>query len=650
VDREPWLRYWHGRALVPFDPEEGRCRLERAYDGFLCKADAIGEAAAAASIIESIYIGNRHFVAMDPWIMVLERRLEALERLPSATMELRVYSSALIAMLYRQPANRLMATCLARLMSLVEAEGDADSRVSAAISVLTYASASGDFAVGHRVRALIEPIVDAEEVPPAHQFLWRVWLGYFLMMIGEYSEAEADYARAEQINADNQLPWSANLLFVRALCIIGGGDPVRALPSLEGMEVATNRSRPQDLGYLHVAHAWKGMILGDPGMALRESEAALALASEVGNFSLTLVWQTPRMWALALTGQYDEFVRSMNDTLNRVRDTCYRRPHVEWLTMKAWLHLRRSEIDAARAALAEALSLAKRLGHGAYFDRLCRFAPDLRAFAVASQADPAFVCWLIRKYRWPAPSPELEAWPWPIKVHTLGQFVIRLDDKPLSFSRKTPKKPVALLKATIAFGGQNVPEERLIDALWPDEAGDGAYHAFSLALHRLRRLLGDAEAIRVADGVLSLDPDRVWTDVRAFEAIIADTSLAPAEAASRVADLYLGNFLSEETEHPWSVSLRERLRAKFLNAVDRHGSSLEAAGRLDDAAAIYLGGLDAEPLAESFYQGLMRCYARQGRHAEALGTYRRLKQMLSIVLGIRPSALTETLAKELQAR
>ncbi len=36
-------------------------------------------------------------------------------------------------------------------------------------------------------------------------------------------------------------------------------------------------------------------------------------------------------------------------------------------------------------------------------------------------------------------------------------------------SRKAPKKVLALLKAIIAHGGKDVPEQKLIDALWPDE-------------------------------------------------------------------------------------------------------------------------------------------------------------------------------------
>jgi DNA-binding SARP family transcriptional activator len=48
-------------------------------------------------------------------------------------------------------------------------------------------------------------------------------------------------------------------------------------------------------------------------------------------------------------------------------------------------------------------------------------------------------------------------------------------------------------------------------------------------------------------------------------------------------------------------------------------------------------------VAESLYRGLIECHLRQGHRAEALEVYRHCRQMLSVVLGLRPSAETETL-------
>jgi DNA-binding SARP family transcriptional activator len=44
----------------------------------------------------------------------------------------------------------------------------------------------------------------------------------------------------------------------------------------------------------------------------------------------------------------------------------------------------------------------------------------------------------------------------------------------------------------------------------------------------------------------------------------------------------------------------------------------------------------------------MRCYRGLGRHAEGLSAYRRLRQTLSVVLGIAPSEHTQALARALQ--
>ena len=76
---------------------------------------------------------------------------------------------------------------------------------------------------------------------------------------------------------------------------------------------------------------------------------------------------------------------------------------------------------------------------------------------------------------------------------------------------------LAALKALIAFGSVNVSEAKLADVLSSDEGGDAALRLLATTVHRLRKLLGDAEAIIVNDSRISLNPDRVWVDIRALE-------------------------------------------------------------------------------------------------------------------------------------
>ena len=73
------------------------------------------------------------------------------------------------------------------------------------------------------------------------------------------------------------------------------------------------------------------------------------------------------------------------------------------------------------------------------------------------------------------------------------------------------------------------------------------------------------------------------------------------------------------------------------------GAQLEHDRQWQQAIELYLRGLDADGLTESFYRGLMRCHQSMGRRAEALSVYRRMRQTLSVTLGIKPSPESEAL-------
>jgi DNA-binding SARP family transcriptional activator len=239
----------------------------------------------------------------------------------------------------------------------------------------------------------------------------------------------------------------------------------------------------------------------------------------------------------------------------------------------------------------------------------------------------------------------VEWWPWPIRVYTLGRFEVQRQGQPLEFSRKAPKKTLALLKVIIANGGVGVREQRLLDALWSDEEGDVAARSLTAALHRLRGLLGDSDAIFQQGGTLSLNQSRVWVDAQALEDLFSQT--VPIDVNALLA-LYRGNFLAEDETEPWSVMTRERLRSRFIHALGIATAALEQQGEYQLAIECYLRGIDCDPVIEAFYQGLMRCYASTGRRAEAVAAYRRLKHILSVALSLKPSAATERLHQSLR--
>jgi len=263
---------------------------------------------------------------------------------------------------------------------------------------------------------------------------------------------------------------------------------------------------------------------------------------------------------------------------------------------------------------------------------------------------------LIRRNRLaPDPAnPDLEQWPWPVKVYTLGRFGLLVDDRPVESGRKVQQKPLALLKTLVALGGRDVPEGRLAELLWPEADGDLAHHSFAVALSRLRKLLGNEEAMVLKEGRLSLSNRHCWVDVWAFERFLGQAEKARKEGKGtevirlfeKVLSLYTGPFLQSE-EMSCAASPREKLRSEFLRAVAHLGQCYEDGDRWEEAVSCYGKGIEADDLAEELYRRLMVCHIRRGREAEALSVYRRCRKTLSSVLGVGPSAETRAIVASL---
>jgi len=63
---------------------------------------------------------------------------------------------------------------------------------------------------------------------------------------------------------------------------------------------------------------------------------------------------------------------------------------------------------------------------------------------------------------------------------------------------------------------------------------------------------------------------------------------------------------------------------------------------------VYQRVVELQPLAEDIYRRLIAGLLALGQRAEAYEAYRRCRQQLSVVLGIRPAAETEVLVASLR--
>jgi DNA-binding SARP family transcriptional activator len=327
------------------------------------------------------------------------------------------------------------------------------------------------------------------------------------------------------------------------------------------------------------------------------------------------------------------------------------------LLAEALFALDRGKKSSALTSLQKALIIGKEEGYfNTFIDRPFAMA-RLCVAALEAGIEVDYVRDLIRKRNLVPDQPplHLENWPWPLKIFTLGRFAILRDGKPVQFSRKVQQKPLSVLKALIACGGKRGNEEEIMDGLWPEAEGDMAQQSFATALHRLRQLLGNERAIQRQEGQLTLDDRFCWVDVWAFEAILEQADVhwkkerveKGIELIEKATAMYKGPFLAKEMMQPWTISMRERLRSKFLRNVEKMGKYWQQGSQWERAVDCYLKGLEVDDLAEEFYQGLMNCYHELGRKTDVLAVYQRYRKTLSAVPGLEPSPKMEAICRSL---
>ncbi len=164
------------------------------------------------------------------------------------------------------------------------------------------------------------------------------------------------------------------------------------------------------------------------------------------------------------------------------------------------------------------------------------------------------------------------------------------------------RRPLELLKLIIAYGGEQVNESRITDALWPRIEGDSAHRSFTSALHRLRRLLGEDKSVVLHEGKLTLDRRYFWVDAWAFEALAAEIETAFASAsveklAERMLALYRGPFMAGDVDASWYIQPRDRIRSRLARAMTKLLGHWQESGRNEHARNYYEKWLEVDSLA-----------------------------------------------------
>lgn len=660
-----WLVYWLGACRMAFDPRESRSILERAFAQFKRAGDAAGIFLSWSSVIDTFLYEWNDFFPLDRWIDLLDELLVDYPEFPSPEIEIRVASGMLCAMTYRQPRRADLSVWAERVRQIVLQHPSGQLRTMLGNNLIFYYFWVGNFAQAGLVIDALRNSGGFKGYDPLTKQNWYALEAMYSWFVADWTTCRQ--AITNGLNNAEESGVHLLDLYLLAQGVFGGlslGDPSAAVLYLERM-AHINSPRLGDKALYHYQAASVAWYLGDLKQSAEHGKLSAKICAEMG----WTIAHTLCLLELAITlfddGRHDEadeclagaieighgligleFQTCMNGArfaFDRGRD----KQGLEFLTRGVALGAHHGFLNIPRWNDASMARLcAKALEHGIeteYVRKLIsihNLVPDLSVT----------VC---------------DAWPWPLKLSTLGRFELLQEGRPVDFSGK--RKLAELFKALVSFSGMALREEQVTDLLWPDADGDDAHNAFKMTLSRLRRLL-PGDTILFEEGAYSLNRRLVWADLWAFEQMYeaaADLwqkcrkpglkSTAAKDIGSeaialteKTLALYQGHFLPGDSAHSWTVSQRERLRTKLLRLTVIAGQHLEEKGKWRSAAEFYRRGLEADSLQEEFYQRLMVCHQQLGQRTEALAVYERCRAELAALLKIKPSQKTEALFAELR--
>ena len=659
---DPWQRLAQACERIALDDPCVARELEPCWRAFDRTDSAPGRLCAAAAMCEWMHVQRRDFRAYPLWRDRLEAALAAGWSPLAPAHELRALIGAAWVAQIKPLATLATASLADRIARLIDAQSDCTASLSpslclhGAAAAVRLAGHADDIVAIEAAVALAAPYVEAADAPAGVDWLASAGAAMTFTLPGPRGPQMLAQARA--LAARERLQAALfdichDELFVR----LGREGPDGCAPLFEALEQALDPTRLYDVARRYHLQARSTLHRpADAGNAAYYARAAIGLLEQSGYpTSDAAMLYTTFAYACARHGDLAAGLAAIEKVAAHSTGAQQRQQQSLALFLRAYAALRNEPPAQARALVQQAFAEADRIQWFGF-----RPVPEIAGALVEAalrlnieSAPYARKLVDLRKLESPGYA---AAWPWKLRVVTFGRFELSNGTGPLAAHGKLPHKTLELLQYLAGCPGLAAAAERLTAALWPELEGDLARGAFRTALHRLRKLLDDAEAVQFDGASVRIDPARMWVDTLAVERMVESTEAALRrddggrarfDGAEALA-LYQGHFLADQPEAAWTLTPRERLRSRFVRLVSMLGEHFERSGAAHEAQALYRKAIELDPLDEEIARRLITLLRDTGETSAALDVYRALRQRLSVVLGCMPAAQTQRLAETLR--
>ena len=612
VQEDPWLLYWLAQCKRVGSLSESENLFIQAFEGFRSSGDQIGMVRAGTAIIECITWAWSDWSKLDRWFEILHPIAQDVRTYPNLETEIQITLALCLALLWRNPKSPKLSFWLDRHSSLMR-----KSPELFALSPLNHMFISQYIVRGETEKAranfvLMQNTSLTPTLPAISKLATYFGEAHLAWFSGD--RAHCDKAVAEGIAFGQKTGCIVMEFQIRAQSVYGAlleYDTATAEKCLEPYRQYLENDSGGLGAHFNFLQGWVLELQGRFKDSLKYLErSSNYLVNKDRNFpeGLLLAHKATVFQCLMRGKEAPALFPRMYEISKKTESLLL--DYIGKLT-EADVLISQGKQNLGKKLLQKGFSIGRIQGFKYHSWWPKEVLTKLCTNALEWDIETDYVQSVIRQYRLvpkESTAPPL-SWPWALKIHTFGRFTIEIEGTPLTAARKIPRRTLLFLKALIAFGGREVAETDISDALWPDADGDMAHQAFATTLHRVRKLLGQPNLIHQQDKKLTLNAHWCWVDAwgieslsgKAQSSIQGEDKQSEEETLKRLVALYQGPFLSDDIHEPWTAPMRERLRRKYLTALETLCTTWSQEGRKAKAKACLERAMEYEPAAGDIY-------------------------------------------------
>jgi predicted ATPase/class 3 adenylate cyclase len=237
-----------------------------------------------------------------------------------------------------------------------------------------------------------------------------------------------------------------------------------------------------------------------------------------------------------------------------------------------------------------------------------------------------------------------------VQYAVLGPLRVALDDRDVA---PAAAKPRVLLLRLLVDANRGVAGDVLVEDLWSGAPPRSAAQTLQGYISQLRKLLGPERLVTRAGGY-QLIVASGELDAEVFDSVVtngrsrlpAGDYAGAADAFRRAIAMWHGAALADAAGAQWAIPMASRLEELRLVAIECLLEADLGRGAYKEVLAQSESAIAAYPLRERLWAHYMSALYLDGRQADALRAFQRLRRHLGDELGIEPSrALVELEAR-----